>query len=522
LHGKSKQKRGLEMKFPKFISLFLIILSSVLMICGCAVNPVTKKREIISVLMICGCAVNPVTKKREIMIYSDAAEIEMGKKAHTEAVRQYGEYDDPNLERYINGIGQSLATVSHRPNIQYHYMVLDKPFINAFALPGGYVYITRGLLAHLHSEAELAGVLGHETGHITARHGMKRLQKAIASQFILAGVAIATESGGLVQGSSILLTAALQTYSRKDEHQADEIGNIYAFEAGYDPKESMGFLKTLKKMDKTTPSAVEVIFRTHPLTEDRIERAEAQSRRLSQQGRGRDLKTRSDEYISHIDGLVFGPGERDGVIEKNLYRNRFYRFSISAPSGWKITRGDAGGSLNMKHPTKDYYCQTLVFELEAEMSPGQFARSFETKSGLKRVSVSQMTMGGSQALVALYHPRSSKGVPLAVEIAYVVRGKTGFMVVGITRAPYFDQAKPSFRQVMNSFRFLTQAEADRIPIYRLEVYTVRKGDTFRSISKRFYGTPDKAGEVMEFNGITDESSLRPGKKLKIKPTVKEG
>jgi predicted Zn-dependent protease len=502
LHGKSKQKRGLEMKFPKFISLFLIILSSV--------------------LMICGCAVNPVTKKREIMIYSDAAEIEMGKKAHTEAVRQYGEYDDPNLERYINGIGQSLATVSHRPNIQYHYMVLDKPFINAFALPGGYVYITRGLLAHLHSEAELAGVLGHETGHITARHGMKRLQKAMASQFILAGVAIATESGGLVQGSSILLTAALQTYSRKDEHQADEIGNIYAFKAGYDPKESMGFLKTLKKMDKTSPSAVEVIFRTHPLTEDRIERAEAQSRRLSQQGRGRDLKTRSDEYISHIDGLVFGPGERDGVIEKNLYRNRFYRFSISAPSDWKIERGDAGGSLNMKHPTKDYYCQTLVFELEAEMSPGQFARSFEKKSGLNRVSASQMTMGGSQALVALYHPRSSKGVPLAVEIAYVVRGKTGFMVVGITRAPYFDQAKPSFRQVMNSFRFLTQAEADRIPIYRLEVYTVRKGDTFRSISKRFYGTPDKAGEVMEFNGITDESSLRPGKKLKIKPTVKEG
>jgi predicted Zn-dependent protease len=172
-------------------------------------------------------------------------------------------------------------------------MVLDKPFINAFALPGGYVYITRGLLAYLNSEAELAGILGHETGHITARHGVKRLQKAMASQLVLAGVAIATESGGIFQGSSILLTAALQTYSRKDEHQADELGGLYAFRTGYDPIKSMGFLTTLKRMDKTTPSAVEVIFRTHPLTEDRIERVEAQSIELSRQGRGKAFKIRS-------------------------------------------------------------------------------------------------------------------------------------------------------------------------------------------------------------------------------------
>ena len=489
------------MRFRRSISLLTIILSAM--------------------AMIWGCAVNPVTQKREIMIYSDAAEVEMGKKAHAEVIRQYGKYDDPNLQRYTNGIGQGLAEVSHRPNIQYHYMVVDKPFINAFALPGGYVYITRGLLAHLNSEAELAGVLGHETGHITARHGVKRLQKAMASQFILAGVAIATESEGLVQGSSIFLTAALQTYSRKDEHQSDELGGLYAFKAGYDPRKSMGFLKTLKKMDKTNPSAVEVIFRTHPLTEDRIERVEVQSLEFSREGRGTDFKIRSNGYISLLDGLVFGPGEKDGVIQENVYRNRFYRFSISAPSGWKIQRGDAAGSLMMKHPKRDYYCQTLVFELEAEKTSGQFAQSFEAKSGLKRVSGSPRKIGGQDAFVAFYYSRSSKGVPLAIEIAYVVRGKKGFVLVGFTQAPHFDQAKPSIRKVMSSFRFLTKAEAERIPIYRLKVYTVGEGDTFRSISKRFYGTPDKAGEIMEFNGMADESSLRPGKKLKIKPTIKE-
>ena len=489
------------MKFHKSISVFTVFLPAM--------------------VMIWGCAVNPVTQKREIMIYSDADEVEMGRKAHAEVLRQYGKYEDTSLQRHINDIGQSLAKISHRPNIQYQYMVVDKPFINAFALPGGFVYITRGMLTHLNSEAELAGVLGHETGHITARHGVKRLQKAMASQLILAGVAIATESGGIVQGSSILLTAALQTYSRRDEHQADDLGGLYAFKAGYDPTKSMGFLKTLKKMDKETPSAVEVIFRTHPLTKDRIERVDAQARELSRQGRGRDFKIRSDEYVSRLDGMVFGPGEKDGVIQGDLYRNRFYRFSISAPTGWKIERADAGGSLMMKHPTRDFYCQTLVSELETEMTPGQFARSFEAQSGFKRVATSKTTISGSDALVALYYPTSSNGTPMAIEIAYVVRGKTGFIIAGITRASYFDQAKPFFREVMTSFRFLTRAEAEGIPLYRLKVYTVRKGDTFRSISKRFYGTPDKAREILDFNGMTDESSLRPGRKLKIKPVIKE-
>jgi predicted Zn-dependent protease len=273
-------------------------------------------------------------------------------------------------------------------------------------------------------------------------------------------------------------------------------------------------------MDKTTPSAVEVIFRTHPLTEDRIERVEAQSQELARQGRGRDFKVRSDKYISRLEGMIFGPGEKDGVIQENIYRNRFYRFSMSTPSGWRIKRGDVGRSLMMKHPTRDYYCQTLVFELEAEMTPGQFARSFETESGFKRASDSKITIGGSDALLALYNPRSSEGISLTIGIAFVVRGKKVFMIAGITQAPYFDQAKPLFRGVMRSFRFLTKAEAEQIPLYRLKVYTVGKGDTFRSISKRFYGTPGKAREIMEFNGITDELSLRPGKKLKIKPTVK--
>ena len=116
---------------------------------------------------------------------------------------------------------------------------------------------------------------------------------------------------------------------------------------------------------------------SHPLTEDRIERVDAQARELSRQGKGRNLKIQSDEYIARLDGLVFGPGEKDGVIEENLYRNRYHRFSISSPKAWKIERGDAGSSLIMKHPTREFYCQTLVSELQTEMAPTQFTRSLK-------------------------------------------------------------------------------------------------------------------------------------------------
>jgi predicted Zn-dependent protease len=176
----------------------------------------------------------------------------------------------------------------------------------------------------------------------------------------------------------------------------------------------------------------------------------------------------------------------------------------------------------MKHTAREFYCQTLVAELEGTMTPRQFAGSFEAESRLKRASAREATVGGSESLIARYYPRSTSGVPLAVEIAYLVRGKTGFMIVLITRESEFEEAEPSFQEVLNSFHFLTRAEAERIPLYRLKVYTVKKGDTFRSISSRFHGTPDKAGEIMEFNGIRDESSLRPGKKLKITPRMKEG
>jgi len=219
---------------------------------------------IILTFMTVGCAVNPVTQKREIMLFSDQDEVAMGKQGHDAVLIQFGEYDDPSLQRYIDQVGQKIAQVCHRKDLPHHYMVVDSAVLNAFALPGGYVYINRGLLAHLNSEAQVASVLGHETGHITGRHGVKKYQKAMGAQLVLLGVAVATESQGLALGTNLLLSAILQGYSRKDERQADELGALYMYQAGYNPMEMPEFFSILERMEKRSPNLIEQLFVSHP------------------------------------------------------------------------------------------------------------------------------------------------------------------------------------------------------------------------------------------------------------------
>ena len=242
--------------------------------------------------VVCGCAVNPVTGKKELMLFSDAQEIELGKNADPDIRWQFsGVYHDAQLGAYVNSVGQRTAAVSHRSNIPYYFAVVDSSVVNAFALPGGYIYITRGLLTRLENEAQLASVLGHEIGHVTARHGMKRLQLNLGFNVLLAVIdqaAGGSESNstrrGLIKLTSTVAFGTLALgYSRDDEFQADELGTIYASGAGYDPEGMVQLLEVLKSMHTREPSSVEVFFSSHPRSSDRIKKVES---RISDQSEG--------------------------------------------------------------------------------------------------------------------------------------------------------------------------------------------------------------------------------------------
>lgn len=258
-----------------------------------------------------GCAVSPITGERELMLFSDAQEIELGKNADPDIRWQFGGvYRDPQLSAYVDSVGQRVAAVSHRTNITYHFTVVDSSVVNAFALPGGYIYITRGLLVLLENEAQLASVLGHEAGHVNARHGVKRLQSILGFNVLLAVLDQVASGGenyqkwrGVIKTTSSVAFATVSLgYSRKDEFQADELGTTYAYKGGYDPEGMIQLLEILKSMHDREPSAVEEFFSSHPRSSARIEAVENQISQIPVEQRKGTLK--KPEYEAKISDLV--------------------------------------------------------------------------------------------------------------------------------------------------------------------------------------------------------------------------
>ena len=227
------------------------------------------------VLLAGGCSTNPVTGKREISLYSEVDEVALGANAAPEVEKELGGvYPDAALQSYVNSVGQRVARVSHRPELQYHYTVVSSEVPNAFALPGGYIYISRGLLADLEDESELAAVLGHETGHVTAKHGVNQLQRQVGMKILLDAVGSATESPKAEAVAQVAANLTSLRYSRDNETQADELGIQYAYKAGYNPSGMVGLLNVLNGLHDAEPAKWTEYFQTHPLTRNRIDNAE--------------------------------------------------------------------------------------------------------------------------------------------------------------------------------------------------------------------------------------------------------
>jgi predicted Zn-dependent protease len=279
-------------------------------------------------LFLSGCttvtAVNPVTLKNDFMVISENTEINIGRKADPGIIQEFGYYNDPVLQSYVNEISQKLVQVCARRNIPYYFKVLDSPIENAFALPGGYIYITRGLLAILDSEAELAGVLGHEIGHVVGRDSANLISQGIALQLLaLGGVAAGPSAREVLQATNMLFNSIMLGYGREKEFLADAQGVEYMFKAGYDPMQMTVFQARLSKKSQT-PVGYQQYNMTHPDIFDRMGRTAARAKVTlamdkarddiseHQEGRSRVSKEGvfADDYLAHIDGLAYGPSER--------------------------------------------------------------------------------------------------------------------------------------------------------------------------------------------------------------------
>ena len=233
---------------------------------------------ILALGLMAGCAINPVTGKKELSLISEKEEIDLGREAAPEVEKQFGGlYPDPGLQAYVNEVGLQVAQTSHRPHLPYEYGVLNSDVINALALPGGKIYITKGLLKRLDNEAELAAVLAHETGHITAKHSVHHLQRQLGVSLILTAIdrTLSKKNPARLKAvAKVSATLINLRYSRDDEYQADALGVEYSHRAGYDPRGMLRVLQTLSEAQEREPSEIEEFVHTHPLTSKRIEEAE--------------------------------------------------------------------------------------------------------------------------------------------------------------------------------------------------------------------------------------------------------
>jgi len=303
----------------------------------------------------CGTqVVNPVTGQAERTVMDEASEMSEGAKAHKDVLKEYGAVDDPKLQAYVAELGQRLAAQSHRANLQWTFTVLDSPEINAFALPGGYVYVTRGIMAYLENEAELAGVMGHEIGHVTARHAA---QRATRQQNAGIGVIAATVLGavlevGGISGATNIANRASQSaaagyvaaYSRDQESQADELGAEYLSRNRYDPKNMVDVIQVLKSQEQFAADAAKAEGKpaptrsswlsTHPANDKRL--ADIQAFAAKYRGQTGYADDGRERYLQAIAGMTFGDSAQQGLVRGRDFFHPGLGIALTAPQGWQI------------------------------------------------------------------------------------------------------------------------------------------------------------------------------------------
>ena len=310
-----------------------------------------------SLLTVAGCAVNPVTGQQQLMLLSEQDEFRLGSQTDQSVIEQYGVYGDAVLQNYLQGIGRSMAQISHRPGLDWQFKVMDSPVVNAFAAPGGYVYVTRGLLAAVNNEAELAGVLGHEIGHVTARHSAQQYSKMMLANIGLGlGEQIMGGYGDLL--GPIMKTGAgllFLKFSRDDEREADAIGVEYASRSGYDAGRMADFFITLQNQPSTNGEQGERLpefFSTHPNPLNREASVRAMAASWQSRLPGQKFLVNRQYFLNRIDGLVYGEDPRKGFREENWYYLPQFRVQLPIPAQWELQR--EGNNLQLSHPDRKH------------------------------------------------------------------------------------------------------------------------------------------------------------------------
>jgi predicted Zn-dependent protease len=451
----------------------------------------TRTRSVALVLLLLAalsCAVNPVTGKKEFMLYSESQEIELGKQTDTEVAATYGVYDDAALQAYVSKIGLALAAKGQRPNLPWRFTVLDSPVVNAFAVPGGAVYITRGILAMMNSEAELAAVLGHEIGHVNARHSMSQMSK---QQVATLGLAVGSVISKKFAQYAGLAGAGLQVlflkFSRDNENQSDALGVDYARAAGYNPADMAATFVALEKFGDLSGQANSLpgFLSTHPVTADRITHVKTLLKPEDQQ-----LARRPEGYLQAVQNIVYGEDPRQGYVENGFFYHPGLRFQFAVPSGWTVNNTPSQVVLVAADQNGGVILQGgKTTDTAEEFAKKQAAQI--TQSGGTLLGENRTTINGLACYEQSYQIPQENAAAIRVSLSCLKKGDWVYAFQAMSPADGYSKYAPDFQRIVASFRDLADASKINRAPKRLALVKANGRDSLQAIFKST-GMPEKS------------------------------
>lgn len=465
-----------------------------------------------------GCSTNPATGEATFTPFmSPSEEMRIGAEEHPKILQEFGgAYGDPSVTTYVASIGRLLARTTETPNQPFTFTVLDSPVVNAFALPGGYVYVTRGLMALANDEAELAGVLAHEIGHVVARHAAQRYSQAVLANLGLNVLGAATQNSGLTQLAGLGAQLYLLSYSREEELEADKLGIRYLARAGYDPMAMTSFLSQLEAEDALDAKIAEKegserppeFLSTHPRTETRIVEAANEARAHT----NATLALDRDIYLQKIDGLVYGDSAEQGFVKGRVFAHPKLRFRFEAPPGFRLQNGEdavvgehANGSklvfTSDDVPEKDL---GILWYLVNQWAEGTTLEAAE-----------EIVVNGMRAATARTRLAAQGKTYDARLVAIRFDQRTIYRFLFLTPPNLTAAMSEDLRRTTYSFRRLSDAEAALLRPKHIEVVTVRSGDTPEGLASRMAVDEFPLETFRVLNALKPGQPLELGRKIKL-------
>ena len=468
---------------------------------------------LIFILSIFACSRNPVTGKKELMLMSESQEKNLGLQSDPSIVASYGLYEDDKMQAFINTKGKQMGKISHRPNLDYQFKILDSPVVNAFAVPGGYIYFTRGIMAHFNNEAEFAGVLGHEIGHVTARHSASQYSKGMLAQVgLIAGIIVSKDFAQYANVASQGLQLLFLKFGRDDESQSDQLGVEYSTKIGYDAHEMADFFKTLDRMrEGTGAEELPTFMSTHPDPADRFNKVHAAASKWQEGKNKSQLKVNRASYLRMIDGIIYGEDPKQGYVENNNFYHPELKFQYPIPARWKVINTPQ----QVQMAPSDNKA-LMVLALGQGKSLEEAAEAVVSQYKLKTQRSNRTQVNGLSALEVLADQQDPNNPQNVVRILMYFIEYNGliYKFMGMAHTNDFGRYQPKFERTMKGFKTLTDPSKINVKPERIKIEAVKSNGTLSSALQSFNMPSTRFNELAILNGMELNEQVKQGTLIK--------